>query len=106
MQVSKLINALKRSYPELKDEPMLDELEAAASADPDAPAGESDDLMPSDDSDAQEAEPADDNGLDQLMPPLDEDGEDLPPPAKKRKAKNPFEEDAESDEPSDVNGKY
>ena len=104
-QVSKLINALKRNYPELKDEPMLDELESAAYADPEA--APADDGMVSDDSDAQEAEPADADGMDELMPALDDEGEDLPPPPKRKRkgAPQPWDDEA-GDEPSDVNGKY
>lgn len=122
VKTTSLIAKLKRRYPELMDEPLLDDLELASGPDDqadeeDSPAddGSQDEPMSveielGDEDQTAEDEPADGEFS---MPDLekeadlmsDEEIEDNPgKPAKKKKRKPA--DDESGDEPTDVNGKY
>lgn len=111
--VTKLIQSLKKRYPELQDEPMLDELEAAGADDgEDEPMDEADlDAAEPGDEQVEEAEPEDG---DFSMPDLEKEADLMSeeeieenegvPGKPKRKAKKPADDDA--DEPTWIQGKY
>ena len=113
-QVTKLIQKLKRAYPELSDEPMLDDIEAAAydTSEEDAPAQSGPEAQPGEgeiDNSPQQSEPASANGEDQLMPDLEKEADlmneaEAAPEAKpKRKRKSA---EGGSDMPAWTNASY
>lgn len=101
-QVTKLIAKLRKSYPELQDEPMLDQLEVAASGDKEPPADGEDSMDFEVDAAAAEVPyedgeemPSTDDAMDFDMEKAadamnmleDAEGEDEEMPRRKRKAK-------------------
>jgi hypothetical protein len=85
-QVSKLIAKLKREMPELKDNPILDEIETAAY-------GSDEEAAPADDAEAADAEPTDEDLFGDEEAPAEDDEalpeleEEEPAPAPKKPGK-------------------
>lgn len=110
--VSKLIAKLKRQYPELQDEPLVDELEMAAYGDEEDEPMDSAPLdaeAPGDDQE-EEDEPADGEFS---MPELEKEADLMseeeidanPGMPGKRKKRKPAD-DEQGDEPTDINGGF